>query len=74
MDEYIYCFKINPCVYESAAMTLSIHKTKIGAYMARKQYLLNRYERLSNAPKKHRVTIPIGHDERYFIERVKLKD
>ena len=74
MEEYVYCFKINPCVYESGPITLSIHKTKIGAYMVMNQNLRDRYEEWFNTPKKYRETLPMERDERWFIEKEKLKD
>jgi len=39
----IYCFLFNSCTFESSYATMSIHKTKIGAYKAMKTHKVNEF-------------------------------
>lgn len=39
----IYEFVYTSCIYESAMATLSLHKTKVGAYKAMREFLLTDY-------------------------------
>lgn len=42
--EFLYC----PCIYESGWVTMSIHRTKKGAYKAMKEHKLKEYEEFVN--------------------------
>jgi len=39
----IYEFTYTDCIYESAAATLSLHRTKLGAYKAMRKFLNESY-------------------------------
>lgn len=39
----VYAFIYNEMYYESAPKTMSIHKTKKGAYLAMRKFLIDRY-------------------------------
>ena len=44
MKNKVYLFLYNPCIWESSFCTISIHKTKLGAYRAMREHKLKCYE------------------------------
>jgi len=44
----VYLFEYNPCTYESAASTLSVHKTEEGAYKALEEHQEKKREEYQN--------------------------
>ena len=74
MTETVYTVSYNPCVYESGLMTLSLHRTKKGAYLALKKLLFDKHEQWIEGPKRMRDLYCIQNDERYFIKEMKVKD
>ena len=72
--KFVYLFNYIDSVYEGCAETMSVHKTYKGAYLALRQYLLGRYQQWIELPKRFRDTPCIESDERYYIEKVELKD
>jgi hypothetical protein len=43
--DVVYEFGYQPCIYESAMSTVSIHKTFKGAYKAMREHLLHSYKK-----------------------------
>ena len=39
----IYSFEYNHCIWESGFVTISVHKTKVGAYKAMRKHLVSEY-------------------------------
>ncbi len=53
-NEFVYEFLYNPCIHESTSCTMSIHRTKKGAYKALRKFLLEKYDEWYNsADRKH---------------------
>ena len=48
----IFAFEWCYCIFESDFTTVSLHKTKAGAYRAMRKFLLNEYE----ASAKHKIS------------------
>ena len=44
MKEEVYSFQYCECIYESAFATMSLHKTKKGAYKAMRAFIEKDYE------------------------------
>ena len=47
--EFLYC----ECVWESSSASMSLHRTKKGAYMAMRKHLMQEYERWQNMRTKY---------------------
>jgi len=43
MEDKVYAFQYNPCIYESGYCTISLHKTCKGAYQAMRTFILREY-------------------------------
>ena len=41
----VYAFQFNDCIYESTYATMSLHRTKKGAYLAMRKYLLEEWNK-----------------------------
>ena len=64
-QEYVYEFLYNPSIYESAAQTVSIHKTRRGAEKAmelHKEMALIEYEEVCNRLPDEK-DFPFGYDQ-----------
>lgn len=44
----VYAFEYTPCIYESYFKTMSIHRTKKGAYKAMRDFLETEYTKWRN--------------------------
>jgi|FLOH01.1.fsa_nt_gi hypothetical protein len=56
----IYEFLYNDCIYESASRTVSIHRTKLGAYKAMNKFIND------NFMKEYNERIKYGKDRNYI--------
>ena len=68
-QEYVYEFLYNPNTYESAARTVSIHKTRRGAKKAielQKEKALKEYEEVCNRLPDEK-DFPFGYDQWWGI-------
>ena len=70
--EFLYC----DCIHESAFATISIHKTKIGAYKAMRNYLTTEYQKwYDRRIKRGKIRIGVnkfGQHEDWFIQTREL--
>ena len=57
MKDVVYAFEFCSCIYESGYSTMSLHRTKKGAYNAMRKYLLYEYNQ--------------WHDDRTFFGKNK---
>jgi hypothetical protein len=78
MEEYVYLLLYNPCTFESAFATISIHRTKKGAYQAMRKHKLKCYEeylKIKKATKGNRFyEHKFGEDEQWMIQKQKIED
>lgn len=78
MEEHVYLFLYNPCIWESSFATISIHRTKKGAYQAMRKHKLKCYEEYRKREiyfKRDRFfTDKFGADESWIIEKQKIEE
>ncbi len=74
----LYQFRYLYCIYEGSWNTVSIHKTKKGAYMAMRKFLLDRYQdwdKVRRAIGYTRTdTDKVSHHDLWNIKSIELKD
>lgn len=74
----VWAFWRNPCTHESAAATISLHRTKAGAWRAKRRYML------AEAGEERTFAIQFGgrwmmrrktlEDKAYGIEEIEVQD
>jgi len=74
----IFRFKYNDCIYESAMATISLHRTKKGAYNAMRNYLETDYAQWYNERilygKERRWTDKYGMHCAWGVDSIELKE
>lgn len=76
----IYSFLYCPCIYESSYQTISLHKTKRGAYNAMRKYLIDNYlewdEKRRQIKKWQRYYHynKFGVDQKWKVKAVNIED
>ncbi len=70
--ETVYEVLFNPCIHESAPSTISVHRTKKGAYKALRTFLFEKYyEWYNSAGRKHSKW---SYNEWWGIGEIELKE
>jgi hypothetical protein len=78
--EKIYQFLYTDCIYESGMETISLHKTKKGAYNSMRKFLVERYmewynERIIYGKNEcTSATQKFGVNSHHTINEIELKD
>ena len=63
-QDKLYEFLYNGCVYESSPATISIHRTREGAYKAMNEHREEKYKQfLEDMEKMRRLDLPTEHFE-----------
>ena len=73
-EDNVFLFCYSPDIYESCAMTVSVHKTYKGAYSALRSFLLGRHQQWFESPRRMHWLYCIQNDERFFIKKIKLNN
>lgn len=68
-EDYVFLFCYSPDIYESRAMTMSVHRTYKGAYSDLRNLLLDRHEQWFESPKRIHWLYCIQNDESFFIKK-----
>ena len=72
--QFLYC----DCIYESSHLTMSLHKTKKGAYQAMRKYIIKNYtdwydERILWG-KDRKSSIKFGTHENWCVKEITLEN
>ena len=75
----IYSFIYCPCIFESGFVTISLHRTKEGAYKAMRKHLVEAYnnwfnERLLFGVPKGSIDGKFGENERWGIKTERINE
>jgi len=71
--EYIYEFCYQPCTYESAPATMSIHRSLIGAYTAMKAHRLRVFWDWRKTPNEFRKSFQDNFAQDWFIKKTEIQ-
>lgn len=75
ISSYIYGFLYNSCIYESAMETISLHRTKKGAYEAMNKFITKGYnEWREDGINFGKQEYKFGSHSAWRIETIELKD
>jgi len=74
MQMILYGFRYCPCIYESSYSTISIHKTKKGAYSAMKKHRIAVFETWRKLPNQYRKPFKDTFSQDWFIDKITIQD
>lgn len=75
-NNIVYAFKYNDCIYESAPATMSLHRTRKGAEMARefhKAEKMKEWEAIYPT-EQDKKEFPFGEGESWRVEEIKIEE
>lgn len=70
----LYEVLFTDCIFDSDYYTVSIHKTKLGAYKALKEIILEHYLEYINRPRKYRSHYKWNSSLGYLIKPIEVKE
>lgn len=75
MEDKVYAFLYTPCIYESSFSTMSLHRSKKGAYRAMRGFIEESYREWRESGLKHgKQDIKHGAFENWRVAEINIYD